>query len=745
MKNKEDSVVKVAETNPKFVGRGVALVDPKVMENLNLSTGDVIEIRGRKKSYLLLWSSQPTDYGTGLIRVDGYTRNNIGVGIDDRVTIQKVSDIKKAEEVILSPTEELNIVGLEEHLPGLLEGRVIAKGDMIPLNIMGRKIGFVITSISPSLDAAASVIDSHLTEFIIGSVPKATTKGGAVPRITYEDIGGLRNEVQKVREMIELPLRHPEIFERIGIEAPKGVLLYGPPGTGKTLLAKAVANETNANFYSIGGPEIMSKFYGESEERLRETFKEAQGNSPSIIFIDEIDSIAPKREEVSGDVEKRVVSQLLTLMDGIEARGKLVVIGATNRPNAIDPALRRPGRFDREIEIGIPDEEGRYDILQIHTRGMPLTEDVDLQAIAKVTHGFVGADLEALSKEAAMRSLRRILPELNMEQSKIPVEVLNKIKITNKDFENSLKDVQPSAMREVQIQRPNIKWEEIGGLTEVKEELAEAIEWPLKHADLFSKADVKPPKGLLLYGPPGTGKTMIAKAVATTSEANFISVKGPELLSKWVGESEKGVREIFRKARQAAPCIVFFDELDAVAPRRGRSKGDAHVTERVISQMLTEMDGLEDLKGVVVIGATNRPDIIDEALLRPGRFDRILEVPFPDKDAIKEILKIHTKKKPLDSAVNLDSLVELTDGYTGADIAAIVNAAAMSAIKEHVASINERDKKHRGEAENKIAAATMAGEEDKEKKDLKISMKHFEAAVGKVKKKISAISDPNLI
>jgi len=744
MKNKEDSVVKVAETNPKFVGRGVALVDPKVMENLNLSTGDVIEIRGRKKSYLLLWSSQPTDYGTGLIRVDGYTRNNIGVGIDDRVTIQKVSDIKKTEQVILSPTEELNIVGLEEHLPGLLEGRVIAKGDMIPLNIMGRKIGFVITSISPSLDAAASVIDSHLTEFIIGSVPKATTKGGAVPRITYEDIGGLRNEVQKVREMIELPLRHPEIFERIGIEAPKGVLLYGPPGTGKTLLAKAVANETNANFYSIGGPEIMSKFYGESEERLRETFKEAQGNSPSIIFIDEIDSIAPKREEVSGDVEKRVVSQLLTLMDGIEARGKLVVIGATNRPNAIDPALRRPGRFDREIEIGIPDEEGRYDILQIHTRGMPLTEDVDLQAIAKVTHGFVGADLEALSKEAAMRSLRRILPEINMEQSKIPVEVLNKIKITNKDFENSLKDVQPSAMREVQIQRPNIKWEEIGGLTEVKEELAEAIEWPLKHADLFSKADVKPPKGLLLYGPPGTGKTMIAKAVATTSEANFISVKGPELLSKWVGESEKGVREIFRKARQAAPCIVFFDELDAVAPRRGRSKGDAHVTERVISQMLTEMDGLEDLKGVVVIGATNRPDIIDEALLRPGRFDRILEVPFPDKDAIKEILKIHTKKKPLDSAVNLDRLVELTDGYTGADIAAIVNAAAMSAIKEHVASINERDKKHRGEGENKIAA-TMAGEEDKAKKDLKISMKHFEAAVEKVKKKISAISDPNLI
>ena len=755
MKNKDDRVVKVAETNPKFVGRGVALVDPKVMEDLNLSTGDVIEIRGRKKSYLLLWSSQPTDYGTGLIRVDGYTRNNIGVGIDDRVTIQKVSDIKKAEQVILSPTEELNIVGLEEHLPGLLEGRVVAKGDMIPLNIMGRKIGFVITNISPSSDVAASVIDSHLTEFIIGSVPKATAKGGSVPRITYEDIGGLRNEVQKVREMIELPLRHPEIFERIGIEAPKGVLLYGPPGTGKTLLAKAVANETNANFYSIGGPEIMSKFYGESEERLRETFKEAQGNSPSIIFIDEIDSIAPKREEVSGDVEKRVVSQLLTLMDGIEARGKLVVIGATNRPNAIDPALRRPGRFDREIEIGIPDQEGRFDILQIHTRGMPLTEDVNLESIAKVTHGFVGADLEALSKEAAMRSLRRVLPEINMEQSKIPVEVLNKIKITNEDFHNGLKDVQPSAMREVQIQRPNVNWDGIGGLTEVKEELAEAIEWPLKHADLFNQADVKSPKGLMLYGPPGTGKTMIAKAVATTSEANFISVKGPELLSKWVGESEKGVREIFRKARQAAPCIIFFDELDAVAPRRGRSEGDAHVTERVISQMLTEMDGLEDLEGVVVIGATNRPDIIDEALLRPGRFDRILEVPFPDKEARKDILKIHTRRKPLDNTVDMDKLTELTNGFTGADIAAIVNAAAMSAIKERVADISEtnsnkwrKDKTTAAiiEEQGKVEVKSQAGQhKEDEKQGLKITMKHFESALQKIKRRTTAVSNPNLV
>lgn len=695
--------LRVAETNPKFVGRGMALVDPRVMEEMGLSTGDVTEIGGsKKKSYVLLWSSQSDDYGKGLIRIDGYTRNNIGVGIDDSVTIRKVA-VKKAEQVVLAPTEELSIVGLEDHLPELLEGRVVAKGDVVPLNIMGRRIGFAVTNTFPS--DTASLIDSN-TEFIIGSVPKTAAKG--VPRVSYEDIGGLKNEVQKVREMIELPLRHPEIFERIGIEAPKGVLLHGPPGTGKTLLAKAVANETNANFYSIGGPEIMSKFYGESEERLREVFKEAEENAPSIIFIDEIDSIAPKREEVTGDVEKRVVSQLLTLMDGIKSRGKLVVIGATNRPNAIDPALRRPGRFDREIEIGIPDEQGRMDILQIHTRGMPLTEDVDLASIARVTHGFVGADLEALSKEAAMRSLRRILPEINLEEPKIPAEILNKIKVTKQDFEEALRDIQPSAMREVLVQRPNVRWEDIGGLQQVKEELAEAIEWPLKHGDLFAEADVTPPKGILLYGLPGTGKTMIAKAVATTSEANFISIKGPELISKWVGESEKGVREVFRKARQAAPCVVFFDELDAIAPRRGGSEGDAHVTERVISQMLTEMDGLEDLKGVVVIGATNRPDIIDEALLRPGRFDRLLEVPVPDKDSRKQIFQIHTRKKPLDSDVNLDRLVEMTDGMTGADIATIVNAAAMTAIKEHVNS-------------------------EKNSKKLSILMKHFESALDKIK------------
>jgi transitional endoplasmic reticulum ATPase len=713
-KNNTKVSLKVAETNPKFVGRGMALVDPKVMEEMDLSTGDVIEISGKKKSYVLLWSGQRDDQGKKLIRIDGYTRNNIGVGIDDIVSVHKVN-VKNAEQVILAPTEELNIVGLEDYLPELLEGRVVTRGDMIPLNIMGRRIGFAVTSTSPT--DAASLVDSN-TEFIIGSIPKAGAKG--VPRVSYEDIGGLKNEVQKVREMIELPLRHPEIFDRIGIEAPKGVLLHGPPGTGKTLLAKAVANETNANFYSISGPEIMSKFYGESEERLREVFKEAEENAPSIIFIDEIDSIAPKREEVSGDVEKRVVSQLLTLMDGLQSRGKLVVIGATNRPNAIDPALRRPGRFDREIDIGIPDEQGRLDILLIHSRGMPLTEDVNLESIAKVTHGFVGADLEALSKEAAMRSLRRILPEINLEQPKIPVEILNKIKITKQDFDEALRDVQPSAMREVLVQRPNVGWEDIGGLQQVKEELAEAIEWPLKHANLFAEANVEPPKGILLYGPPGTGKTMIAKAVAATSEANFISIKGPELISKWVGESEKGVREVFRKARQAAPCVIFFDELDAVAPRRGGSEGDAHVTERLLSQMLTELDGLEDLKGVVVIGATNRPDIIDEALLRPGRFDRILEVPAPDKEARKHIFQIHTKKKPLESDVNLDKLVEMTEGMTGADIAALVNAAAMTAIKEHV--------------------------RQKSGSKLRISMRYFETALNKIKKKLgNRIADsPNL-
>jgi transitional endoplasmic reticulum ATPase len=731
MDSNEDSshvYLRVSETDPKFVGRGIALVDPKVMIELGLSTGDVIEISGnRRKTHVLLWSSQQQDYGRRLIRVDGYTRNNLGIGIDDNVSIRKVKT-DKAEQVVLSPAEELNVVGLEDHLPELLEGRVVTKGDIIPVNMVGRKIGFLVTTIIPTNGPA--IIDAG-TEFVIGSVPKSGAKG--IPRVNYEDIGGLRNEIQKVREMIELPMRHPEIFDRIGIEAPKGVLLYGPPGTGKTLLAKAVANETNANFFSIGGPEIMSKFYGESEERLRETFKQAQENSPSIIFIDEIDSIAPKREEVSGDVEKRVVSQLLTMMDGLESQGRVVVIGATNRPDALDPALRRPGRFDREIEIGIPDNNGRSEILEIHTRGMPLTEDVNLELVAKITHGFVGADLEAVCREAAMRSLRRVLPEINLEESKIPIETLNRIKITRIDFENALREVQPSALRELYVQRPNVQWTDVGGLEEVKGELKEAIEWPLKHVDLFAQADLTAPKGLLLYGPPGTGKTMMAKAVATTSEVNFISIKGPELLSKWMGESEKGVREVFRKARQASPCVIFFDELDSVAPRRsGGDGGDSHVAERVVSQLLTEMDGLEDLNGVVVIGATNRPDIIDEALLRPGRFDLLLEIPLPDSTARKEILKIHTAKKPLDKTVSLDKLVELTKGFSGAEIAALVNGAAMSAVKEYVAINRTGNTKS-------LSKGWQSQEHDPDKEsknNLIISFKHFEAALKKVKRNV---------
>ncbi|MBO0889032.1 CDC48 family AAA ATPase, partial [Candidatus Bathyarchaeota archaeon] len=537
----------------------------------------------------------------------------------------------------------------------------------------------------------------------------------AIPKISYEDIGGLRPVVQKVREMIELPLRHPELFERLGVEAPKGVLLHGPPGTGKTLLARAVASETNANFLSIGGPEIMGKYYGESEERLREVFKEAQENAPSIIFIDEIDSIAPKREEVTGEVEKRVTSQLLSLMDGLQSRGKVVVIGATNRPNAIDPALRRPGRFDREIEIGVPDRDGRLEVLEIHTRGMPLAEDVDLKKLADVTHGFVGADLEALAKEAAIRALRRILPEINLEAQSIPGDILNKIIVRMADFQDALKEIDPSAMREVLVEIPDVSWDQIGGLEDVKEELREAVEWPLKFPDLFAQLNATPPKGLLLYGPPGTGKTLLAKAVAHESESNFISVKGPELLNKFVGESEKAVREVFRKARQASPCIIFFDEIDSVAPTRGSSLGDAHVTERVISQFLTEMDGLEELRNVVIVAATNRPDIIDPALLRPGRFDRLLFVPPPDLEARRQIFKIHTRKTPLAEDVNLDELARRTDGYTGADIASLSNTAVMLALREHISKAKDPE------------------DAKKRAKGLKVAKRHFDEALQKIK------------
>jgi transitional endoplasmic reticulum ATPase len=669
--------LKIAEIPKQHVGRGRALVDPKFLEDTNWTTGQILELTFNKKTHVKLWPGNTEDYGSGLVRIDGVTRQNIGAGIDDKIKIKSVEAVN-AEQITISPTEKINVDGLEDYMRYNYQNHVFTSGDTISLNTqMGTKIQFVITSTKPS----KPVIVTDSTIFKLGEMTKSIDS--SIPRITYDELGGLKNEVQKIREMVELPMRHPELFEKIGVDAPKGVLLYGPPGTGKTLLAKAVAGETNAHFISLSGPEIMGKFYGESEERIREIFKQAEDNSPSIIFIDEIDSIAPKRDEVSGEVEKRIVSQLLTLMDGMKSRGKVVVIAATNRPDSIDPALRRPGRFDREIEIGIPDQEGRNEILSIHTKGMPINENVDLKQIAKTTHGFVGADLEVLAKEAAMRSLRKIIPDIDLGEEKISSEILQKIQITNDDFKEALKDVRPSALREVHVQIPNVTWDDVGGLAELKEELREAIEWPIKHKDAYDYLDVKSPKGVLLYGPPGTGKTLIAKALAKMTDSNFISVKGPELLSKWVGESEKGVREIFRKARQASPCIIFFDEIDSLVPRRSASES-SHVSENVVSQILTEIDGLEELHDVLIIGATNRLDIIDEALLRPGRFDRIIQVPKPDAQGREHILKIHTKNKPLDKNINLKNIVELTDGFSGAEISAIANSAAILAMKRYV-------------------------------------------------------------
>ena len=671
-------ILKIDEIPQQHVGRGRAIIDPKIIEDQNWNTGQILELTHNKKTHVKLWPGNPEDYGTGIIKIDGITRQNMGAGIGDKISLKSVEAVN-AEQITLSPTEKIAADGLQEYMIYNYLNHVFTTGDSISLNTqMGSRVQFVITHTKPS----KPVIVTENTIFKLGSMTKAID--ASIPRITYDELGGLKNEVQKIREMVELPMRHPELFDKIGVEAPKGVLLYGPPGTGKTLLAKAVAGETNANFVSLSGPEIMGKFYGESEERIREIFTQAEENSPSIIFIDEIDSIAPKRDEVSGEVEKRIVSQLLTLMDGMKSRGKVVVIAATNRPDSIDPALRRPGRFDREIEIGIPDAEGRFDILSIHTRGMPIDEKVDLKQISKTTHGFVGADLEVLAKEAAMRSLRKILPEIDLDEDKISSEILQKIKISSDDFKDALKEVKPSALREVQVQTPNVTWDDVGGLDSLKEELREAIEWPIKHKEAFDYVDVETPKGILLHGPPGTGKTLIAKALAKMTESNFISIKGPELLSKWVGESEKGVREIFRKARQASPCIIFLDEVDALVPRRGSGGSESHVTESVVSQILTEIDGLEELNDVLIVGATNRLDIVDEALLRPGRFDRIIEVPNPDSKGRQHIFEIHTKKKPLGNDVNIAKLVELTDGFSGAEIGAVANRAAIIALKRYV-------------------------------------------------------------
>ena len=671
-------LLKIEEIQQQHVGRGRAIVDPKIIEETNWNTGQILELTYNKKTHVKLWPGSPEEYGTGIIKIDGTTRQNIGAGIGDKISIKSV-EASDAEEIVLSPTEKIAAEGLQEYMNYNYQNHVFTTGDSISLNAqMGNKVQFVITSTKPS----RPVIVTEKTIFKLGKMTKTHDK--SIPRITYDELGGLKNEVQKIREMVELPMRHPELFEKIGVDAPKGVLLYGPPGTGKTLLAKAVAGETNAHFISISGPEIMGKHYGESEERIRELFTQAEENSPSIVFIDEIDSIAPKRDEVSGEVEKRIVSQLLTLMDGIKSRGKVVVIAATNRPDSIDPALRRPGRFDREIEIGIPDDDGRYEILSIHTRGMPLDDKVNLKQISKITHGFVGADLEVLSKEAAMRSLRRILPEIDLDEEKISSEILQKIKITDEEFRDALKEVRPSALREVQVQIPNVSWNDIGGLDNLKEELREAVEWPIKYKEAFDFVDVESPKGVLLHGPPGTGKTLIAKALAKMTDSNFISIKGPELLSKWVGESEKGVREIFRKARQAAPCIIFLDEVDALVPRRGSGNSGTHVTENVVSQILTEIDGLEELNNVLIVGATNRLDIVDEALLRPGRFDRIIEVSNPDAKGREHIFKIHTKNKPLATDVDIKRLVELTDGFSGAEISAVASRAALSSLKRYV-------------------------------------------------------------
>ncbi len=673
-------ILKIDESPQQHIGRGRAIVDPKIIEDQKWNIGQILELTYNKKTHVKLWPSTPEEYGSGFIKIDGMTRQNIGAGIGDKISIKSVEAID-AEQITLSPTEKLPID--EEQLHNVMisnfQNHVFTVHDSIQLPTqMGGKIQFITTSTKPS----KPVIVTEDTVFKLGAMTKAID--ASIPRITYDELGGLKNEVKKIREMVELPMRHPELFEKIGVEAPKGVLLYGPPGTGKTLLAKAVAGETNAHFISLSGPEIMGKHYGESEERIREIFTQAEENAPSIIFIDEIDSIAPKRDEVSGELEKRIVSQLLTLMDGMKSRGKVVVIAATNRPDSIDPALRRPGRFDREIEIGIPDDEGRFDILSIHTRGMPINEKVDLRQISKITHGFVGADLEVLAKEAAMRSLRRILPEIDLDEEKISSDILQKIQITSDDFRDALKEVRPSALREVQVQVPNVSWDDVGGLDQLKEELQEAVEWPIKYKDAYDYVDVESPKGILLYGPPGTGKTMIAKALAKMTESNFISIKGPELLSKWVGESEKGVREIFRKARQAAPCIIFLDEVDALVPRRGSSGSDSHVTENVVSQILTEIDGLEELHNVLIIGATNRLDIVDEALLRPGRFDRIIQVPNPDEKGRQHIFEIHIKNKPLASDVKISEIVKLTDNFSGAEIAAVTNRAAIAALKRYV-------------------------------------------------------------
>jgi transitional endoplasmic reticulum ATPase len=669
--------LQAAQAEQRDINQGIVRLPDEAMKQLSITSGDIVEVEGTKLTAATAWRGYLGD--KGLVRIDAVTRQNAGIGLGDTVTIRK-AEAKKAVAITLAPLEEIRfIAGYTSFLKNLMLNRPFNQGDVLNVVTLKQAIPLLVVETEPS------GIVQVTGESQVSIRRKPTGEAGAKVGVSYEDVGGLEHAVQRVREMVELPLRHPELFKQLGIDAPKGVLLHGPPGCGKTLLAKAVANESEAYFVSVGGPEIHSKFYGESEGMLREVFKLAEQNAPSIVFIDEIDAIAPKRDEVYGEVEKRVVAQLLALMDGLKERGQVVVIGATNRVNSLDPALRRPGRFDREIEIGMPDREGRLAILQIHTRGMPLS-DVDLKALANVTHGFSGADLAALCREAAMKVLRRFLPRIDVEQEVIPTEVLKSLKVTQGDFEEALKEVEPSALREVIVEVPEVRWSNIGGLENAKQELREAVEWPLRYADAFEHLGIRKVKGILLYGPSGCGKTLLTKAVASESEANFISVKGPELLSKWVGESEKGVREVFRKARQVAPAIIFFDEVDSIAPRRGLDYGDSNVTERVLSQLLTELDGLEKLKDVVVIAATNRLDILDPALLRPGRIDRLILVSAPDERARLEILKVHTRRMPLDQDVDLEELASLTEGYSGSDLESVCREAGMLALREAVST-----------------------------------------------------------
>jgi transitional endoplasmic reticulum ATPase len=676
-----ESSLRVADARQRDVGHGKVRVDNDTMQKLGITAGDFVEIHGKKMTVAVAWPAYAEDQGQEIIRMDGLIRRNAGVALNEYVSVRK-ADVKEAQAIVFAPTDVR--LSVDEEFVSFVKRRFMdmpfIEGDMTLLSIFGSAVPLVVTRTRPH----GPVKITETAHVQVLSEPTPEKKG--IPIVTYEDIGGLHEEIQRIREMVELPLRHPELFQRLGIEPPRGVFLYGPPGCGKTLLAKAVANESDANFYVISGPEIMSKFYGESEARLREIFQKAQETSPSIIFIDEMDAIAPKREEVTGEVERRVVAQLLSLMDGMGSRGNIIVIGATNRPNAIDPALRRPGRFDREIEIGVPDKAGRNEVLQIHTRNMPLPEDTDLKRLSDVTHGYTGADIASLCREAAMKALRRYIPEINLEEERIPPEILEKMVVKMDDFLSAYREITPTAMREVYVEVPQVRWDEVGGLKEVKQELMESVEWPLKKPEVFSKMGIKPPRGILLYGPPGCGKTLLARAVATESEANFISIKGPEIFSKWVGESEKAIREVFRKGRTAAPAIIFFDELDAIVPKRGLGYSDSGASERVISQLLTEIDGIESLQNVLVISATNRPDILDPAVLRPGRFDRLIYVPSPDFDSMKEIFKIHTRSMPLSRDIDIDELARKAQGYSGADVEAICREAAIEALREDINS-----------------------------------------------------------